>query len=52
MGRVTCGNEEDLVEPERFACLARNGQVTVVQGVKTAAEETETKRARVLRAGC
>ena len=52
MGRVTCGNEEDLVEPERLACLARNGQVTIVHRIEAAAEEAETKGARLLSAGC
>jgi hypothetical protein len=33
-------NEEDLVEPEGLARLARNGQVTVVHRVEGAAEET------------
>jgi hypothetical protein len=41
MGRVIRGNEEDLVEPKGLACLARNGQVTVVHGVETAAEESQ-----------
>jgi hypothetical protein len=50
MGWVTRGNEEDSVEPESLACLTRNGQVTVVHGVETAAEEAETKEARGLRA--
>ena len=52
MGRLTCGNEEYLVEPEGFARLARNGQVTVMHGVKAAAQETETKDAGVLSARC
>jgi hypothetical protein len=41
MGRVTRRNVEDLVELEGFACLACNGQVTVVHGVETAAEESQ-----------
>jgi hypothetical protein len=51
MGRVTCGNEEYLVKPEGLACLACNGQVTIVHRVETAAEEAKTKGARVLNAG-
>ena len=43
MRRMTRGNEEDLVEPERLARLTSNGQVTVVYGVETAAEKAETK---------
>ena len=43
MGRLTRGNEEDLVEPERFARLTGNGQVTIVYWVETTAEEAKTK---------
>jgi hypothetical protein len=35
---MTRGDEEDLVKSEGFARLARNGQVTIVYWVETAAE--------------
>ena len=52
MGRLTRGDEEPLVEPECFARLARNGQVTIVHWIETAAEEAKAKGDRVLSAGC
>ena len=53
MGRVTRGNEEDLVEPEGLACLARNGQMTVVHGIETAAESRDACQVLMLDAeGC
>ena len=52
MGRLTRGNEENLVEPKGLARLPRDGQVTIMHWVETAAEEAKAMGDRVLSAGC
>ncbi|BCA56224.1 hypothetical protein W02_33640 [Nitrospira sp. KM1] len=42
MRRVPGGDEEDAVELEHFARLARNRKVPIVDRIEGAAEKTET----------